>query len=199
MKRQRSLSINRDLEIEYMNSIAQGDRTVFNHVVKLYLTDMYHFAYSIMKSASKAEDVVQEACLRLWSKATKWKPTGSLKSWILRIVHNLCIDELRKQNREISLDSSILTIADTAPSQLQTHATQQSSKAVNVALFSVPIRQRMALTLVYYHGYSNIELAFIMQLSVDAVESLLARGRSKMKELLSDAKEGLLEGIRHDS
>lgn len=181
-----------------MQRIAAGDRVAYDEIVRLYMRDMYHFAFSILKSPSKAEDAVQDACLRLWNRADQWKPSGRLRSWLLRIIHNLCMDEIRKRKGEVSLDESIFDIEDTAPSQLEVQAKKQSSKAVTEALYAVPDRQRIALTLAYYHSYSNIELAFIMGISIDATESLLARGRQKLRNLLSESKEHLLEGIRDE-
>lgn len=181
-------------EKDYMERIKSSDRDAFSQVVNLYMTDIHHFAYGILRDSGRAEDIVQETYLRLWSKADQWNPSGRVKSWLLRIAHNLCMDEIRGQKGEIPVDTSALVIPDPYPDQASDHADRQVSWIVKEALFSLPERQRTALMLVYYEGYSNIESADIMGISVDAIESLLARGRQKLKDALSGSKQALLEG-----
>lgn len=171
-------------EIKYMKLITRGDRNAFSKVVNLYMLDMHRFAYSILGDQFKSEDIVQETCLRLWNKADTWNPSGNLKSWLLRIVHNLCMDELRKQKNETPLDITNFIIPDTSPSPIQVYSNKQQSHIMNRLLFSLPQRQRIALILVYYHGYKNKEAAQIMDISIEAIESLLARGRKKLKTSL---------------
>jgi RNA polymerase sigma-70 factor, ECF subfamily len=177
-----------------MRRIAENDREAFNTVVEAYMADIFRFSYSILKDQAAAEDIVQETFYRLWTKAAQWNPSGRLKSWLMRIAHNLCIDEIRGKKDIYPEDVQELAFPDQAPDQLERYATQQSGDIVRTALLDLPERQRTALSLVYYQGHSNIEAADIMNVSVDALESLLARGRQGMKQTLERAKSYLLEG-----
>lgn len=183
-----------DLEQDYMTRIATGDKAAFSHMVNAHMTDIYRFAYSILGDPSRAEDITQEACLKLWTRAGQWNPSGKVRSWLFRITHNLCMDDLRSRKPTLPIDKFTFILSDPQPDQAKVYASNQVSKVVHDALLSLPERQRTALMLVHYSGYTNIESAQIMDLSVDAIESLLARGRRKMKELLSGSKESLLEG-----
>jgi len=178
----------------YMKRIADKDRNAFNAVVEAYMADVFRFSYSILKDQTAAEDVVQETFYRLWTKAAQWNPSGRLKSWLMRITHNLCIDEIRGRKDTHPEDIQELTLRDHTPDQMQLYADRQSGDIVRNALLDLPERQRTALSLVYYQGLSNIEAAEIMDVSVDALESLLSRGRQKMKQTLEKAKPYLLEG-----
>lgn len=177
-----------------MRRITGGDRDAFACVVDVYMADVFRFSYSIMKDRGSAEDITQETFFRLWIKAAQWKPDGRLKAWLMRIAHNLCIDEIRGRKESQPVEGLILSLVDEAPDQIDLQAEKQVSDIVQNSLFSLPERQRTALILVYYQGSSNSEAATIMNLSVDALESLLARGRQKMKTMLKGSKTSLLEG-----
>lgn len=177
-----------------MQRIVEGDRDAFGRIVAAHTTEIFRFAYSLLGEESRAEDIVQETCLRLWNKADQWTPSGRVKSWLLRIAHNLCMDEIRKRRENICVDTETIILPDTRPDQAKVFADRQISQLVNAALFSLPERQRTALMLVYYHDRSNGEAAYVMGLSVEAVESLLARGRKNLRDALWESRKTLLEG-----
>lgn len=185
--------ISPETEARFMQRIAAGDREAFSTVVEMYMADVFRLSYSILRDQAMAEDMAQETFSRLWTKAAQWNPSGRIKSWLLRIAHNLCIDEIRGRKDYHPDDVSEMAIPDSAPSALELYAKRQSGDIVSGALLSLPERQRTALTLVYYQEHSNIEAAAIMGITVDALESLVARGRQNMKELLKAAKPYLLE------
>ncbi len=180
-------------ETLYMSRIANGDREAFSEVVQLYMLDLYRFACSILGDKSRAEDITQETCMRLWTRAAQWSPEGRIKNWLFRITHNLCIDEIRSRRAEHTIDDFIFTIADQSPDAAASYADGQVSRLVTRALFALPERQRTALTLVHYSEYSNNEAARIMNVSVDALESLLARGRQNLRLALSEHKKSIFE------
>ncbi len=181
-------------EVMLMQRIAVQDRDAFNTVVEAYMADVFRFSYSILKDQATAEDVVQESFYRLWTRAAQWNPSGRLRNWMMRIAHNLCMDNMRGRKDMHPDDIHDLAIADQTPDPLEQHAGAKSGDIVRTALFNLAERQRTALSLVYYQGCSNIEAADIMGVSVDALESLLTRGRQKMKQALTAMKPYLLEG-----
>jgi len=182
-------------EQDFMKRIAEGDKAAFSHMVRTHMTDICRFAYSILGDATRAEDITQEACLKLWTRAGQWTPSGKVRSWLFRITHNLCMDDLRGRKPQVDIEKLAFTLRDDMPDQSVRYAERETARTVNDALMLLPERQRTALVLVHYNGHTNIESAEIMDLSVDALESLLARGRRKMKELLTDSVSGSLNNI----
>ncbi len=169
-----------------MKKVAKGDRSACRLLADTHLRHAVSLAYRILGNSAEAEDVAQEAFVRLWKQAVKWQPKAQIRTWLHRVVHNLCVDYLRKQKRYD--DGEMPEIEDeTADIFTQRHQ-KQVSDMVNEALQKLPPRQRIAISLVHYEGCGNIEAAEIMELSVDAIESLLGRGRRKLKELLAPVR-----------
>jgi RNA polymerase sigma-70 factor, ECF subfamily len=181
-------------ERDFMRRIVNGDKTAFGTIMGEHMTDIYRFAYSIVGDASRAEDISQEAFIRLWTKAASWNSSGGVKSWLFGITHRLCVDEIRKRKSHVPLDNIAFVFPDAQKDPLQSFTDSQSTSIVKKALFSLPERQRTALVLVHCSGFTNGEAANLMGVSVDAIESLLARGRQKLKSLLSDSRNSLLGG-----
>lgn len=153
---------------------------------------IYAASYRMLGSKHAAEDVVQETFLRLWRHASKWKPKGAkFETWLYRVAMNICVDQLRKTKREAP-EEAAPERADGADRQDQTLFLSERRFAIDEALEQLPERQRMAITLCHYQELSNIEAAEIMEVSVDALESLLARGRRKLRDLLAPMREHLL-------
>jgi RNA polymerase sigma-70 factor (ECF subfamily) len=180
-------------ERDLMRRIAAGDRRAFETVISFYMTDIYRFALSISGDAAKAEDIAQETCIRLWTRADSWAAAGRVKHWLFTIAHRLCIDELRGRKSHQPLESVEFTLRDPANDPHQALVEKQRAKAVREALMALPERQRTAVMLVHYAGFSNPEAASVMELSVDAVESLLARGRQGLRDRLGSRKALLLK------
>jgi RNA polymerase sigma-70 factor (ECF subfamily) len=111
-------------------------------------------------------------------------------TWLYRVAHNLAVDRLRRR-REGSHPSSIEDVPTSERSSMLVYD-KQVAEAVEVALAALPERQRAALSLVHYQGMSNAEAAEVLGVKVRALESLLARGRQQLRELLRDfdSREG---------
>ena len=176
-------------DAQLMADIAAGSRAAFGEFLERHVQDVFLFAFSILKDAAMAEDLTQETFTRLWRNAGQWAPTGRPKSWLLRIAHNLCIDALRRRKPEVELERADTLLPPVEASQEQ--ALYRSEVALNIkaAMFQLPERQRAALMLVYYADCSNAEAAEIMTINIDALESLLSRGRKRMKDLLQKSRE----------
>jgi RNA polymerase sigma-70 factor (ECF subfamily) len=142
-------------------------------------------AQRLLGDRSEAEDVAQGTYLRVWRHAGKWTPgTARFDSWVMRIAVNLCYDRLRKR-REVSLPEGY-DRADGEAAADAVLAGKGSQGVVRAAVASLPDRQRLALELCHFQDFGNIEAAEIMEISVDAVESLLSRARRSLRERLSD-------------
>ncbi len=153
---------------------------------------IYAACYRMLGSRPAAEDAAQETFLRLWRNAAKWKPQGAkFETWLYRVAMNYCLDQLRKRKREAP-EEAAPERADPADRQDQTVFAAERRFAIDEALAQLPERQKLAITLCHYQELSNIEAAEIMEISVEALESLLARGRRALKQSLAPMREHLM-------
>lgn len=169
----------------------RGDRRAAEMLVERHTDKIYAVCFRMLGAQHAAEDAAQETFLRLWRNAAKWKPAGAkFETWLYRVAMNLCLDQLRKRKRDAPEEA--------APEQVD-HAARpddvflagEKRFLIDEALAQLPDRQRMALTLCHYQELSNIEAAKVMDVSVDALESLLARGRRGLRERLSPLRQAL--------
>ena len=166
-------------EFHLMRRVADRDIAAYRELVDANLPRIARFAERFLGNASEAEDVAQETFLKLWTAAASFTPQAKPSTWLFRIAHNLCIDRYRKRRDEGPLDQH--AGAD-RPSGL--FARKQTSEAVQRALAELPDRQRAAITLVHYEGMAAQEAAGVLEVSVEALESLLSRARRSLKERL---------------
>jgi RNA polymerase sigma-70 factor (ECF subfamily) len=172
-----------------------GDKIAATMLVERHTRMIYAASYRMLGSKHAAEDAVQETFLRLWRHASKWKPTGAkFETWLYRVAMNICLDQLRKSKRiapEEAAPGGMDAQTDGADRQDQAIFLRERRFAIDEALARLPERQKMAITLCHFQELSNIEAAEIMEISVDALESLLARGRRGLKESLAPMREHL--------
>lgn len=173
-----------------IKSVAEGDREAFRLLSERYMGMIYAIAFRMYPSRADAEDLTQESLLRLWDKAAQWSPDGGavVKSWIYRMVYNLCIDHKRKDKRRRTQGLGTDLMADEQTDKAIRD--KQCACLVAAAIEDLPRRQRAALTLCHYQELSNADAARIMGVSVKALESLLVRARRTLKDKLSPYKGG---------
>lgn len=149
-------------------------------------------AMRMLRDRAEAEDVAQEALLRLWRAAPGWRAgEAKVSTWLYRVVSNLCIDRIRRR-RGGHLDiSDVPEPEDPAPSAEQDLQQGARGRALDEALGSLPERQKQAVVLRHLEGLSNPEIAAIMEIGVRAVESLTARGRKALEGLLAPRRDEL--------
>jgi len=165
-----------------MERVAQGDAEAFRMLTERHAPSVTAHAKRMLRDASEAEDMVQEAFLRLWKNAPTYRAEARLGTFLHRIVHNLCVDGLRAR-KPASPDALDGLVSEERPSREL--AVRTRAQRVHDEVSLLPERQRAALSLVHFEGLTNIEAAEILQVSVDALESLLARARRTLKERLS--------------
>ena len=155
---------------------ANRDRRAFDEIVVRHGPFALRVARRLIADAALAEDLVQEAMVRAWTRAGQFDPRRArFTTWLYRIVVNLCIDEKRKIRPEPIPES--FDPPDPAIGALETMAATQRGAALADALRALPDRQRAAVTLVYDEGMSGVDAARILGVSPKAVERLLARAR----------------------
>lgn len=180
---------------QIMAGIVAGDRQVYAEAVRRYARAIAVYAYRMLGNASDAEDIAQETFLRLWTQAARWQPgKAALSTWLHRIAHNLCIDSLRK-NKPSLLNELDDDLADGQLAADDALEAENDHIMLHMALGKLPERQRSALALTHYQGLSNKEVADILSVSVDALESLLARARRSLKTHWQAAQQA---GVSHE-
>lgn len=177
----------------------RGDRLAAGALVVRHTDKIFAASFRMLKNRAAAEDVTQETFLRLWKHASGWRSQGArLETWLYKVAMNLCIDHLRRGQREAP-EAAAPERADPAPPADDAMAAIERRREVEAAINALPERQRMAITLSHYQELPNDETAEILGISVEAVESLLARGRRALKERLMARRAELMEGTGHDA
>jgi len=171
---------------------ANGDSAAAR-VLTLRLTPraMAH-AYRLLGNRAEAEDVAQEAMLRLWKQARDWRQgEAKVTTWLYRVVANLCIDRRRRaRGGSVALDA-IAEPADGRASADETLQARARAEALQAALNDLPARQRQAVVLRHIEGLANPEIAGIMEITIEAVESLTSRGKRALSAALAGRQEEL--------
>jgi RNA polymerase sigma-70 factor (ECF subfamily) len=145
------------------------------------------FAERLTGNAATAEEVVQDAFLRLWNNAERWEGRARFTTWFYRVLHNLAVDRLRLRNPQFEALDEALPDAGATPEQALEG--ERRDARVRAALGQLPERQRAALVLSHYEGLSQAEAAAVLQINEGALESLLSRARSRLRELLAAERE----------
>lgn len=169
-----------------MLRIGAGDARAAETLVRRRLPRLVSLARRILGDAAEAEDVAQEVFLRVWRQAPKWRDGEALfTTWMHRVALNLCTDRLRRR-RETPAEAAALDRADEAGSPAAGLVARDREKAVAAAVAALPERQRMAIALCHYQEMSNIEAAAALEVSVEALESLLSRARRSLRASLAE-------------
>jgi RNA polymerase sigma-70 factor (ECF subfamily) len=160
---------------ELVRRYAEGDAAAARQLTERHAGRVYGPARRMLGDAAEAEDVAQETLRRLWRGAAAWRPgEAGPAAWLNRVARNLCLDRLRRRRRTAP---EAPEPADDAPSAFARLAQADRAKALDAALAELPERQRVAIVLRHFEERGNGEIAAALELSVEAVESLLARGR----------------------
>jgi len=142
---------------------------------------------------AEAEDVAQEAMLRLWRMAPGWRPgEAKVSTWLYRVVTNLCTDRRRGALRRAQpMGDDLPDAPDGAPGAEVRMVEEARAAALDAALAALPDRQREAVVLRHIEGLSNPEIAEVMGVGVEAVESLTARGKRALAAALAPRRDAL--------
>lgn len=171
-----------DSDEALMARIGRGDRAAFRDLSRRHVGNVVALATHILRNGADAEDVAQEAMLRVWTNAPRWQPLAAFKTWLTRIVVNLCLDRKRR-NTPLPLEAAGDPADETPDAQQEIERSESDRKVAN-AIDELPERQRAAIALTYREGLSNSEVADILGTSVSAVETLLVRAKRTLREQL---------------
>jgi len=175
------------LLVAYANGDGQAARLLTARLLPRVLAQ----ATRMLGNQTEAEDVAQDAMMRVWKIAPDWRQDeAQVSTWLYRVVANLCTDRLRKRRSGVSLEE-VAEPLDTTPSAVAQMQTQERMMALSNALSQLPERQAQAVSLRHLEGLANPEIAQIMDISVRSVESLTARGKRALADIMAGRKAEL--------
>lgn len=175
-------------DAELLTRSARGDRRAFDQIVTRYGPLALRLAARIAPDLASAEDIAQEAMVRVWRRSAEFDARRArFTTWLYRIVVNLCID-LDRRPKPVPLPEH-LDPADPAPRAEEAAELEERRAALAGAIDDLPAGQRAALTLVYEEGLSGAEAAQTLGITAKAVERLLARARAHLRARLLDSSK----------
>jgi RNA polymerase sigma-70 factor (ECF subfamily) len=170
--------------------LAARDAAALREVIACHAARLHRIAWRMTGDAQEAEDIVQEALLRLWDQAptiAARHPVGSrvaatlrLGGWLQRVVTNLAIDRLRRARRLATGD--VPEREDEAPLADELVAADEEGVRARALIAALPERQRAAIVLTYYEELPNAEAAAVLEMNIKAFESLLHRARAALRQ-----------------
>ena len=173
---------------EQMLAAGQGDLDAFRDLVLAHQRAAWSVAVRFLRDPAEAEDVVQEAFIRILKAAPRYRPTASFRTYLFQVVTRLCIDAAEKKRPAYS--DALPDIADPSPSSEERLVVQEEVAELQRALEALPPNQRMAIILQHHEGLRYVEIAQVMGMSPKAVEGLLARARGALQVRLAALKKG---------
>ena len=165
-----------------MLRIARGDERAFRVLAPRYAVRAASLARRVSGRPADAEDIVQEALLRVWINAPRWRPEAAFRTWFYRIVFNLALNRKRR-----APFSPLEAVGDPVDPALRADAAllrAEQGRRIAAAIAALPARQRSAIALTYDEELSNAEAAQVLGTSVSAFETLLVRARRSLRAKL---------------
>lgn len=182
-------------EEELIQQSKDGDLDSFNQLVDMYQRQVYNVTLRMLGNRQDAEDTTQEAFILAWRSVRKFRGS-SFRAWLLRIASNACTDFLRsnrkKPKKTDSLDELFpenLPIPSSSDPPESYSMREELQRVISECLLSLPEEQRLVVTLADLQGLTYEEVAQATNSSIGTVKSRLNRGRSGIRNLLSERKE----------
>jgi RNA polymerase sigma-70 factor (ECF subfamily) len=169
---------------QLMSRAAEGDMEAFERLVERNQQRALNIAHRFLGHTARAEDVVQEAFLKILDRADSYRPTAKFATYLYSVIWRLCIDTYRKKTPSALESAPPQQSKAEGPDQAVMR--QERRRTVRAAVEALPPRQRMAALLKYFEDMSYEEIAGVMDCTTSAVDSLLSRAREKLREDLGD-------------
>src|SRR5947207_11633421 len=164
---------------ELMERAAKGDGRAFRVLAERHAGRALGLARRILGNEAMAEDIVQDAFLRVWINAPRWRPQAQFRTWLYRIVVNLCLNAKRRAP-DLPL-AAAEHVADPAPAADAQLEARERDRHLAAAVDALPERQRAAIMLTYQEGLGNAEVADVLDTSISGVETLLVRAKRALR------------------
>ena len=183
-------------DAELTAAVCTQDQTAFSALISRHYQAVYRVAWRACRNDADSEDVTQEAFLKLWNNPSQLRDGNAVKGWLMRVASNLIMDKFRQKPMQDLEEAAYVADASMPADAVLDHA--HVTARIDAVIANLPERQRLALTMVHFEHLTNIAAAAAMQISVDALESLLARARRSLKTTLAEDGKQLLAAITRD-
>jgi RNA polymerase sigma-70 factor (ECF subfamily) len=179
-----------DPDVKLMLTFQQGDKAAFEALMRKFYPRVLNFIFRMIAQRDTAEDLTQEVFVRVYKSVERYRPQAHISTWILTIARNLTLNELRRHQPAVSLDAPLMGEDSDMQRQLTDPRSvgadeelirQEKVEAIKEAIASLPENQRTAVLLRRYEEFSYEQIAQTMNLSVEAVKSLLSRAKENLK------------------
>jgi len=177
-------------DIEIVNKCLAGDVNAFELLIGRYKKAVFNTAYRMMGNREEAEDVSQEAFIRMFNSLSRYNPEYKFMTWALKVTTNLCLDSLRKRKAETVPIDEGFEIKDGKDTPEEEYIRKENQKLVQDAIMKLPDKYREFLILFHHRNLSYQEIMDITGESLTIVKNRLYRARQMLKEeLISREKE----------
>ena len=180
------------MEQELIRKAQSGDRDALIALLREIETHVYRTAYYILNSEQDALDAAQEALIRIYTRIGSYEEKAQFKTWVQRIVTNICIDKFRRAKATVSIEEHEMvftTHQDVEEEVMAAYAAQDIREAIN----RLPEHHRTVVVLRYLQDFSYNEIADSLGLPLNTVKSYLFRARKQLQSLLGEYQKG---GVR---
>lgn len=181
-----------EFEANIMAEVAKGNLSAFREIVEHYQKPLINFVSRFVNDKTMSEDIAQEVFLRVFKAAKDYRPRAKFHTWLFKIAVNYCLNEIRaNKNGPQFIDlfelneAGFLAVASDAYSPEKEFKNRELGAILRKAITNLPEKQRIALLLQKYNGFSYEEVSHVMGCSVSAVEALIQRARQNLKKALS--------------
>lgn len=179
-----------------MGLVKDGDARAFEVVFDRHADAAFSLAYRMCGRSGIAEDIVQEAFLSMWRSGARYdRSKGSVRTWVLGVVHNRAIDIFRRDNvrsgRDVNDDEATQRMASPADTELEVQR-RQTAAVVRGALDELPAEQRQVIELAYFGGFSQSQIAELLELPAGTVKGRMRLGLTKLRLSLGDGMGAVL-------
>lgn len=162
-----------------MAKVAQGDESAFRRLARRHAARTFALTRRMLANDADAEEVVQEAMLKVWVNAPRWRPDAAFKAWLYRVAFNLCLN--RRRRKPFAALEEAADCPDPAPNAADALLRREREGLVGRVIAELPERQRAAIVLTYYEGFSNAETASVLETTISSVEALLVRAKRTLR------------------
>jgi len=181
------------IEQQLIKDAQAGDREALITLLREIETHVYRTAYYLLGNEQDAMDASQEALIRIYTKIDSYEEKAQFKTWVQRIVTNICIDKFRRSRPTVSIEEHNMVFR--AENNVESHLVSKDvAKDIREAIDRLPEQQRAVVVLRYLQDFSYKEIAESLDLPLNTVKSYLFRARQQLQNLLQDYQKGGVRG-----
>jgi RNA polymerase sigma-70 factor, ECF subfamily len=178
---------------DLMGRVQEGDARAFEIIFDRHVDVAFSLAYRMCGRRAAAEDVVQDAFLSLWRSGARYdRSRGSVRSWVLGVVHNRAIDFFRRETvragKDVTDEEAMQRLASGESTEREVQRRDDAAQ-VRAALSELPADQRKVIELAYYGGFSHTEISSMLELPAGTVKGRMRLGLTKLRVSLADPME----------